>query len=149
MLISLLVQVIMEEQSLFKRLKILEKTLGELDIEGINKLIVTHQPKLSEPSLEEWRLIVDEYVKRTTTYNENTSYTFDNKQACQRIYEYLMSATLKDCSIIFSFQKSCYSNFRINERDITGQSQFYHFRYLCLYLSFFVYVMTKSITVKL
>lgn len=32
--------------------------------------------------------------------------TMENKQIHQRIYEYLMSATLKDCSIIFSFRKS-------------------------------------------
>ena len=132
MIVELLVQVIMKEQCLFRRLKVLQKTLDELDIEGINELIVTHQPKLSEPSLKEWKLIIDEYMKRTTTYNENISHTFDKNdknQACQRIYEYLMSATLKDCSIIFSFQKSCYSSFRINERDINEQSQIYQLRY--------------------
>lgn len=71
MLIVLLIQVIMKEQYLFRRLKILQKTLDELDIEGINKLLITHRPKLSEPLLEEWKLIVDEYMKRTTTNNNN------------------------------------------------------------------------------
>jgi hypothetical protein len=70
MLIALLVQVIKEEQYLFRRLKILQKTLDELDIEGINKLLLTHRPE-SEPLLEEWESIVDEYMKRTTTNNNN------------------------------------------------------------------------------
>ncbi|CAB4402468.1 unnamed protein product [Rhizophagus irregularis] len=112
MLIVLLIQVIMKEQYLFRRLKILQKTLDELDIEGINKLLITLRPKLSEPLLEEWKLIVDEYMKRTTANNSNNENvlefmsTMENKQIHQRIYEYLMSATLKDCSIIFSFRKS-------------------------------------------
>jgi len=71
MLIELLIQAIMEEQYLFRKLKVLQKTLDELDIEGINKLIITHRPELSELLLEEWKLIVDEYVKRTTTNNIN------------------------------------------------------------------------------
>jgi hypothetical protein len=74
MLIELLTKAIMEEQYLFRRLKTLQKTLDELDIEGINKLLMNYQ--LSEPSLpslEEWKLIVDEYLKRTTTNNENGS----------------------------------------------------------------------------
>jgi hypothetical protein len=74
MLIALLIQAIMEEQYLFKRLKMLQKTLDELDIEGINELLTTYRPKLSEPSLEEWKLIVDEYMKRTTINDENGSY---------------------------------------------------------------------------
>ncbi|RGB24285.1 inositol-pentakisphosphate 2-kinase [Rhizophagus diaphanus] len=112
MLIVLLIQVIMKEQYLFRRLKILQKTLDELDIEGINKLLITLRPKLSEPLLEEWKLIVDEYMKRTTANNSNNENvlefmsTMENKQIHQRIYEYLMSATLKDCSIIFSFRRS-------------------------------------------
>ena len=58
----------------------------------------------------------------------------DNKQIRQRIYEYLMSTTLKDSSIIFSFQKPGYNN----TQDIAGgQSQFYNLRYL-LFLYIFV-----------
>ncbi|CAI2177886.1 2309_t:CDS:2 [Funneliformis geosporum] len=69
MLISLLMQAIMKEQDLFIKLKRLQKTLDELDIEGINQLLLTHHPKLSEPSLEEWKLIVAEYKKRTNDAN--------------------------------------------------------------------------------
>ncbi|RIA89624.1 inositol-pentakisphosphate 2-kinase [Glomus cerebriforme] len=127
MLIALLIQAIMEERDLFRSLKMLQKTLDELDIEGINKLIIFHRPKLSEPSLEEWKLIVDEYMKRiaiNNTKNDNARQfvitnmdKMDNKQILQRIYEYLMSATLKDCSIIFSFQKSNGTN----TQDVTQQ----------------------------
>jgi len=69
MLVSLLTQTIMKEQDLFIKLKRLQKTLDELDIEGIHRLLLSNQPKLSDPSLEEWKLIVDEYKKRTN--NEN------------------------------------------------------------------------------
>jgi hypothetical protein len=51
----------------------------------------------------------------------------DDKQIRQRFYEYLISATLKDCSIIFSVRKS-------GEIDIGQQS---HFRYLPLFFMFF------------
>ncbi|GES77726.1 inositol-pentakisphosphate 2-kinase-like [Rhizophagus clarus] len=121
MFIALLIQAIKEEQYLFRKLKTLQKTLDELDIEGINKLLITYQPKLSELSLEEWKLIVDEYVKRTATNNSNNENarefmsTMEYKQIRQRIYEHLMSATLKDCSIIFSFRKS-------DMRDVARQN---------------------------
>ena len=55
----------------------------------------------------------------------------DNKQIRQRICEYLMSATLKDCSMIFAFRKSDCNNSGTNTQDIIGQqSQFYNFRYI-------------------
>ncbi|CAG8668157.1 6826_t:CDS:2 [Funneliformis mosseae] len=125
MLISLLIQAIMKEQDLFIKLKRLQKTLDELDIEGIDQILLTHQPKLSEPSLEEWKLIVNEYKKRTTFEITN----MDDKQIRQRIYEYLISATLKDCSIIFAFQKSDYNGLGINNKQGVAelQSQFYNY----------------------
>ncbi|CAI2177885.1 2308_t:CDS:2 [Funneliformis geosporum] len=52
----------------------------------------------------------------------------DDKQIRQRIYEYLISATLKDCSIIFAFQKSDYNGRGINTQGVSGlQSQFYNY----------------------
>lgn len=97
------------KQILFKRLKQLQKTLDELDIEGIYKLFLEQRSNLHDPTLEEWQLIVKEYEQRIKS-PDVPHLSMDGAQMRQRIYEFLMSTTLKDCSIIFTFQKSRFSD---------------------------------------
>ncbi|CAG8550023.1 314_t:CDS:2 [Paraglomus brasilianum] len=105
--VDLLVKAIVNEQGLFQRLRSLQKSLDSLDIEGIYLLDLIQQGQLLEPNLEEWKKTVEVYLKRM----EETAagplvlkdMTLDEQR--QSLYEYLLSATLKDCSIMFSFQK--------------------------------------------
>ncbi|CAG8800981.1 17373_t:CDS:2, partial [Gigaspora margarita] len=128
LLVMLLLCTILEEQILFKRLKQLQKTLDELDIEGIYKLFLEQRSNLHDPTLEEWQLIVKEYEQRIKIH-----YIFivphlsmDGAQMRQRIYEFLMSTTLKDCSIIFTFQKSRFSD---ETKAADGTSDKIYFKY--------------------
>ncbi|RIB04632.1 inositol-pentakisphosphate 2-kinase [Gigaspora rosea] len=109
LLVMLLLCTILEEQILFKRLKQLQKTLDELDIEGIYKLFLEQRSNLHDPTIEEWQLIVKEYEQRIKSPSV-PHLSMDGAQMRQRIYEFLMSTTLKDCSIIFTFQKSRFSD---------------------------------------
>ncbi|CAG8768639.1 22270_t:CDS:2, partial [Cetraspora pellucida] len=111
LLIVLLSRIILEEQILFKRLKKLQKTLDELDIEGIYKLFLKLQSNLHEPTIEEWQLIMKEYERRIKSPDspDALNLSMDDAQMRQRIYEFLMSTTLKDCSIIFTFQRSFFN----------------------------------------
>ncbi|CAG8773703.1 25535_t:CDS:2 [Dentiscutata erythropus] len=118
LLVILLSHTILEEQNLFKRLKQLQKTLDELDIEGIYKLFLEQQSGLHDPTIEEWQLIAKEYEKRIKSPGV-PHLSMDGAQMRQRIYEFLMSTTLKDCSIIFTFQKS-YFNDETKVVDGTG-----------------------------
>ncbi|CAG8661431.1 4423_t:CDS:2, partial [Scutellospora calospora] len=109
LLVMLLTHAIFEEQILFKRLKHLQKTLDELDIEGIYKLFLKQQSNLHDPTIDEWQLIVKEYKQRIKVPSVS-HLSMNDIQMRQRIYEFLLSTTLKDCSIIFTFQKSCFND---------------------------------------
>ncbi|CAG8643220.1 152_t:CDS:2, partial [Racocetra persica] len=104
-------------QILFKRLKQLQKTLDELDIEGIYELFLKQQSTLYEPTIEEWQLIMKEHEQRIKSPGA-LNLNMDDAQMRQRIYEFLMSTTLKDCSIIFTFQKSHFNDETRVSRDI-------------------------------
>ncbi|CAG8459335.1 6208_t:CDS:2 [Paraglomus occultum] len=109
-LIDLLIKAIANERGLFDRLRYLQKTLDSLDIEGIYMLDLIQQGQLLEPKLEEWKKTVELYLQRT----QETSHmpagplalkdmTLDEQR--QLLYEFLLSTTLKDCSVMFSFRK--------------------------------------------
>ncbi|CAG8545265.1 12613_t:CDS:2 [Ambispora leptoticha] len=143
-LITLLTATILKEHNLFSRLKHLQKTLDELDIEGIMKLLSSQTSSSSsytrlfvaEPSLEEWRTAALRYLERTErrtdggTLQSSNSYDnsgssiekqpIDEAEIKQRILEFLLSTTFKDCSIIFTFQKTSLAELSTNnDNDIT------------------------------
>ncbi|KAG9300281.1 hypothetical protein G9A89_011354 [Geosiphon pyriformis] len=129
-LIRLLTQTIIQEQILFSRLKNLQKTLDELDIEGIIKLLsfsnlgTISEFLQKEPELDDWKNTVENYLKRFNSHLDDdishnsgiialsTLPSLQQNNAIseidipQRIYEFLLSTTIKDCSIMFTFQKS-------------------------------------------
>ncbi|CAG8481417.1 12931_t:CDS:2 [Ambispora gerdemannii] len=120
-LITLLTATILKEHILFSRLKHLQKTLDELDIEGIMKLLSSPTSSSSsyiqqlfavEPSLEEWRTASLRYLERiekhtgngtlqSSNFNDNNGSSnekplMDDAEIKQRILEFLFSTTLKD-----------------------------------------------------
>ncbi|RHZ83513.1 hypothetical protein Glove_91g37 [Diversispora epigaea] len=144
-IVKLLTETILAESSLFNHLKYLQRTLDESDIEGIHKLYLNQQQRksnLSDPTIEEWKFVVENYKQRIrnlrnhnhhNNHNNNNNYqnyhhyqnhnnyhnhnnnqnniremigNMNNSQIQQRIYEFLISTTFKDCSIIFTFKKS-------------------------------------------
>ncbi|CAJ0880492.1 5742_t:CDS:1, partial [Entrophospora sp. SA101] len=62
--IELLSNAISKERVLFERIKLLQKSLDEFDIEGLYQFYLEHQTNL-EPTLEEWNDIVRVYVNRS------------------------------------------------------------------------------------
>nr|CAG8444220.1 13944_t:CDS:2 [Entrophospora candida] len=106
--IELLSNAISKERVLFERIKLLQKSLDEFDIEGLYQFYLKHQTNL-EPTLEEWNDIVRVYVnrsKKTELSVPSSIVDFTVEEVRQRIYEFLISTTFKDCSIIFTFRKS-------------------------------------------
>ncbi|CAJ0834558.1 2938_t:CDS:2 [Entrophospora sp. SA101] len=110
--IELLSNAISKERVLFERIKLLQKSLDEFDIEGLYQFYLEHQTNL-EPTLEEWNDIVRVYVnrsKKTELSVPSSIVDFTVEEVRQRIYEFLISTTFKDCSIIFTFRKSSNDN---------------------------------------
>lgn len=77
-MVRLLSETIISERSLFDRLKYLQRTLDELDIEGIYKLYQQQKSHLSDPTIEEWKFVVEKYKQRIIDHHS----FYNNVQHC-------------------------------------------------------------------
>ncbi|KAF9227734.1 DUF941-domain-containing protein [Gyrodon lividus] len=87
----------------------LQRTLDSLDIEGLAKLYAVAHPDANglnsvvwDPSFEEWQNFIASY--------DSVYCTWDHSKLCPEhikayLMAYLLSATFKDCSIIFKIQQ--------------------------------------------
>ncbi|KZT09780.1 uncharacterized protein LAESUDRAFT_712226 [Laetiporus sulphureus 93-53] len=95
------------EMPVLRILSSLQRTLDKLDIEGLASLwarahaAIIPAPALgeglSEPTLEEWTLFIEEYFSKTSTAVESELHVHELRHYC---LAYLLSATFKDCSIM-------------------------------------------------
>ncbi|RCI04492.1 hypothetical protein CU098_012072 [Rhizopus stolonifer] len=81
---------ILVRDSILKRLQTLQKKLDRLDVEGIMPLYNKYQPYKSDIAI--WEKIVDNYLSGTDG-------------DLQRLYEYVLSMTFKDCSLLINMKK--------------------------------------------
>ncbi|CAG8545016.1 8157_t:CDS:2 [Acaulospora morrowiae] len=102
-----------EEKNFLNRLKHLQSSLDELDIEGIYKYYVARRSNFSDPTIGEWKMVVDEYLRRIKDPRVSVGRD-DDVSIRQRLYEFLISATLKDCSIMMTFKKSTEASGKID-----------------------------------
>ncbi|KAI9303313.1 inositol-pentakisphosphate 2-kinase [Cunninghamella echinulata] len=103
---DLLVTILLKDPIL-QRLKQLQRSLDALDIEGIFPI---YQKYTNEDSndiqstcydIDFWRSILENFLIRLTNNSETVNPSLVDHDI-QRIYEYLLSMTLKDCSIMIS-----------------------------------------------
>ncbi|KAI9256013.1 inositol-pentakisphosphate 2-kinase [Sporodiniella umbellata] len=86
---EILTEVFIQDPLLCK-LKKLQQSLDSLDIEGILPLYEKYKP--DRLSISAWEEVVQNYIKGSS-------------QGLQKIYEYVLSMTFKDCSIIVSLKQ--------------------------------------------
>ncbi|KAI9276893.1 inositol-pentakisphosphate 2-kinase [Phascolomyces articulosus] len=102
-----LVAHILYQESLLPRLKKLQKELDQLNIEGIfpiyNKLV---QQQTSFPlyDMDRWRKVIHCFHERKKS-TLSLSDEMDSNLELQYIYEHVLSAILKDCSIFITIMK--------------------------------------------
>ncbi|KAI8817001.1 inositol-pentakisphosphate 2-kinase [Fimicolochytrium jonesii] len=89
---------IITSQPLFPRLATHQAGLDSLDIEGIITVYNALPTELKEmnPTLGEWEGVVAGYLGHDVGAVEGV------EESRQRVYEYLLSATLKDCSVMIT-----------------------------------------------
>ncbi|KAI8917098.1 inositol-pentakisphosphate 2-kinase [Powellomyces hirtus] len=97
---------ILTRDNLLQRLRYHQRNLDSLDIEGIFPLYATlpDDVKNANPSLSEWKETMDLYQQRIEQ-NDDIAAQLSKcspKERLQFIHEYLLAATLKDCSIIIA-----------------------------------------------
>ncbi|TPX62973.1 inositol-pentakisphosphate 2-kinase [Powellomyces hirtus] len=97
---------ILTRDNLLQRLRYHQRNLDSLDIEGIFPLYATlpDDVKNANPSLSEWKETMDLYRQRIEQ-NDDIAAQLSKcspKERLQFIHEYLLAATLKDCSIIIA-----------------------------------------------
>ncbi|ORZ09183.1 inositol-pentakisphosphate 2-kinase [Absidia repens] len=117
MMVDVLVKILTEDPIL-KILKRLQQSLDEYDVEGIYPL---YQKYGQQPThdINHWKYIVEQFMGRELQQNLNDGHKKnldrdkgtglknmdDEKEELQRLYEYLISMTLKDCSVMICMTK--------------------------------------------
>ncbi|RUS26687.1 hypothetical protein BC938DRAFT_484260 [Jimgerdemannia flammicorona] len=133
-LIVLLSRILLRE-ALLQRLKHLQRTLDALDVEGAYALyvrLVKEGIEIKEPDMGEWREVVRQYEERmrlegrfesahlvwyvsiplvagshrSLPLPDPADSTFDPAMALHHLREFLLSVTLKDCSIMIALGRS-------------------------------------------
>ncbi|KAL0082063.1 inositol-pentakisphosphate 2-kinase [Phycomyces blakesleeanus] len=99
-IISELVQKVLDEEVVLNRLKLLQKHCDELDVEGIIKIYEKYSQMDLELDLEGWIGVTSNLLKRLG--DKDYTGVVDERQ---RLYEYVLSMTLKDCSLMISISE--------------------------------------------
>ncbi|KAI8367836.1 inositol-pentakisphosphate 2-kinase [Choanephora cucurbitarum] len=92
-----LLTAILQQDPLLSRLKQLQSQLDSLDVEGIWPLFKEHRASLSDDS-QLWQHVTERFLNRRPC--------LDKERVMQRIYEYVLSMTFKDCSLMISISPS-------------------------------------------
>ncbi|KAI8081494.1 inositol-pentakisphosphate 2-kinase [Halteromyces radiatus] len=104
---DLLVNILMEDPIL-AILKERQQTLDTFDIEGIYPLYEKYGQQPTH-DIDHWKTIVQQYLKRqqSNSYTENLDIQDfdDDQEEIRRIYEYVLSMILKDCSVMICLTK--------------------------------------------
>jgi inositol-pentakisphosphate 2-kinase len=117
MIQELLHRVLIKDPILTK-LKTLQKTLDEFDVEHIFQLYSTLKDQESADNIVHWESVI-------TQYNERLSFSTDVLAAAaakQKIFEYVLSMTFKDCSLMINVTPS--ANDASNKIKLTNNQAF-------------------------
>ncbi|KAI7905572.1 inositol-pentakisphosphate 2-kinase [Cokeromyces recurvatus] len=101
-LIQEILEHILLEDPILRKLKRLQSTLDELDIEGILPLYNQLDTSLETQDIEIWEDVLANYEA------EQNDLSVNNRK--QKIYEYLLSMTFKDCSIMINIAPAAVAN---------------------------------------
>ncbi|TPX64059.1 inositol-pentakisphosphate 2-kinase [Spizellomyces sp. 'palustris'] len=105
-LVDLLTTIIVSD-SLLQMLKYHQQNLDQYDIEGIFPWYDKLEPdtKLHDPSIAEWNEILQTYLRRMSSPDADVPPDWAECSPTEQlhyIYEFVLSATLKDCSVIIT-----------------------------------------------
>lgn len=93
---------ILIEDPILRKLKQLQASLDELDVEGVYPLYLQQQKEpLVTNDIEVWKQVISKFQARLF---DNTGVE-DEDDERQRIYEYVLSMTFKDCSLMINVMK--------------------------------------------
>ncbi|KAI8071778.1 inositol-pentakisphosphate 2-kinase [Gongronella butleri] len=104
--VAQLLAVILRQDPILARIKDLQQKLDALDIEGIYPLYEKQKARpLGDYNLDEWCQVVETFLARDHAANQdrdkNDAMDEDNENdERQRLHEYVLSMTLKDCSVM-------------------------------------------------
>lgn len=103
MLQDILASVILKDPVL-QVIKQLQMHLDEMDVEWIFSLLRRNNDymKLVTDDISIWMDVVDRFQKRQQKETASTSDFCDSEEQIQRIYEYILSMTFKDCSLMIN-----------------------------------------------
>ncbi|KAI8366757.1 inositol-pentakisphosphate 2-kinase [Radiomyces spectabilis] len=90
-----MVQKVLEKDPILSKLKLLQQQLDELDVEAIHDMYQQNHDGLDPFSLDAWKEVVEQFKQRTTSIQDAAL-----TNAKQRLFEYVLSMTFKDCSIM-------------------------------------------------
>ncbi|KAJ3178512.1 Inositol-pentakisphosphate 2-kinase [Geranomyces variabilis] len=95
---------ILLSDNLLPRLQQHQRGLDPLDIEGVFPLYdaMPEHLRTAVPTLDEWKEITDAYCSGATERRLAVEYQPSSAESARVIREYLISATLKDCSVIIT-----------------------------------------------
>ncbi|KAI8992338.1 inositol-pentakisphosphate 2-kinase [Pilobolus umbonatus] len=94
---ELLLESIIMNDPILNRLRYLQSTLDELDIEYIHTLYQKYKGHLVKDDIGVWEHVIECYERREK-YTDRLPSTAEEEK--QRIYEYVLSMTFKDCSVM-------------------------------------------------
>ena len=131
-LLSNALSYIISEQPLFRRLKFHQAQLDALDVEGIFALLkeLPDPLKTRDPTMDEWIGVLERYLARVGQVScaqtaPGRLPKAQNVTNTDSIYEFLLSATLKDCSVMITLrlqQSGDGSQMPENEGVVPGSS---------------------------
>lgn len=94
---------ILVKDPILRRLQQLQASLDELDVEGVYPLYLQQQKEsLVTNDIEVWKRVISKFQTRSS----HSIKLDDEDGERQRIYEYVLSMTFKDCSLMINVMKA-------------------------------------------
>ncbi|KAG0800290.1 hypothetical protein G6F22_002380 [Rhizopus arrhizus] len=90
-----ILEMIIIQDPILTKLQTLQRQLDSLDIEDIMSIYGKYSHQLQEPDIATW--------EKTVKYYETRS---DDSDEMQQLYEYVLSMTFKDCSILINIRQT-------------------------------------------
>ncbi|KAI8342754.1 inositol-pentakisphosphate 2-kinase [Chlamydoabsidia padenii] len=115
--IDLLTGILLDDPIL-QTLKRLQQSLDEYDVEGIYPLYGKHGQQTTH-TIDQWKIVVQHFLNRQSQIidgKQPDDVMSPEQEELQRLYEYVLSMTFKDCSVMICLTKDYQSNNKSDTR---------------------------------
>ncbi|KAI8890859.1 DUF941-domain-containing protein [Backusella circina FSU 941] len=100
---------ILASDPILQKLKQLQMNLDELGASEIDSYYKRHKGNVTQYDIEAWKGVVNRYHNRLGLF-EKVTFPENEEEELQRIYEFVLSMTFKDCSVMINVKHATEKN---------------------------------------